>query len=74
MKYINVPVFIASLFIGLIMVYFTMPDMRVVYVYPTPDNIDKIQYKDTLNNCFRFKKKEVPCPNNEADISIIPIQ
>jgi hypothetical protein len=56
------------------MVYFTMPDMRIIYVYPTPENIGKIQYKDNADNCFNFKQREVPCPKNESDISIIPIQ
>jgi hypothetical protein len=74
MKYLNVPIFIASLIIGLIMVYFTMPDMRIIYVYPTPENIGKIQYKDNADNCFNFKQREVPCPKNESDISIIPVQ
>lgn len=68
MKYLNVKVFLLSLFIGFIAVYFTNPDKRIIYVYPTPDNIDILQYKDKTNNCFEFKKTEVPCPKNENDI------
>lgn len=73
-KYINVPIFLISLFLGLFMVYITMPDMRKIYVYPTPENIDILQYRDKTNSCFSFKQKEVSCPSNEGDISKIPVQ
>ena len=56
------------------MVYITMPDMRKIYVYPTPENIDILQYRDKTNSCFGFKQKEVSCPSNEGDISKIPVQ
>ena len=46
MKLINVPLFIASLSFGLFLVYITSPRPDIIYVYPTPDNLDKIQYKD----------------------------
>ena len=44
MKFISVPVFIISLTIGLFLAYITAPNPGVIYVYPNPDNIDKIQY------------------------------
>ena len=74
MKYINVPVFIISLALGIFFVYLTMPDTRKIYVYPTPENTDLLQYRDKTDSCFRFKQKEVTCPKNEADISKIPAQ
>ena len=73
-KYINIPIFIASLLIGLVMVYFTMPENRTIYVYPTPDNIDILQYKDANDNCFEVKASEVTCPSNEKEIAKIPVQ
>ena len=74
MKYINVPIFIISLAIGLFIVYITMPDMRKIYVFPTPENIDILQYRDKTKSCFQFNQKEVTCPSNEFEISKIPIQ
>lgn len=74
LKYINVPIFIISLAIGLFIVYITMPDMRKIYVYPTPENVDVLQYKDKTDNCFQFKQNEVSCPKNEANIFKIPPQ
>lgn len=74
LKYINVPIFLVSLALGLFFIYITMPDMRKIYVYPTPENIDILQYRDKTDSCFHFKQKEVTCPKNEKDISKIPVQ
>lgn len=70
-KYINIPVFLISLAIGLFCVYMTIPDMRKIYVYPTPDNVDTLQYRDKTNSCFEFKQEKVSCPTNESDITKI---
>ena len=56
------------------MVYITMPDNRKIYVYPTPENINVLQYKDKTDTCFTFQQKEVACPKNEKDIFIISPQ
>jgi hypothetical protein len=74
LKYINVPVFIISLAIGLFIVYLSMEDGRKILVYPTPENADVIQYKDSAGNCFQIKQAGVACPKNDADISKIPAQ
>jgi hypothetical protein len=73
-KYIKLNVFIISLAFGLFAVYITMPDTRKIYVYPTPENIDVLQYKDKTDTCFQFKQNEVDCPTNEAEITKIPVQ
>jgi hypothetical protein len=46
---------------------------KKIIVYPTPQNISKIQYKDVAENCFSFVSNEVPCPENGI-FSTIPIQ
>lgn len=74
LKYIRVPIFLASLAIGLFFVYMTIPDMRNIYVYPTPENVDILQYKDKASQCFHYKEKEVMCPADEKDLSTIPPQ
>lgn len=73
-KYINIPVFLISLALGIFMVYITMPDMRKVYVYPTPDNIDILQYRDKTDSCFQYKQKEISCPKDESNVKMIPVQ
>lgn len=73
-KYINVKLFILSLLIGLFAVYLFMPDMRIIKVYPTPENVSLLQYKDQTDTCFSLKQQEVQCPENENEISKIPAQ
>ena len=73
-KFINIKIFIISLAIGLFAVYITMPDTRKIYVYPTPENIDILQYKDKTSNCFQYKQTAVTCPTDESKISKIPAQ
>jgi len=70
---ISLPVFIISLSIGLLFVYLSTPPPTVIYVYPTPENINKVEYKDKADNCYQFKSTEVSCVNTE-DIKTIPIQ
>jgi hypothetical protein len=73
-KYIDVPIFLVSLVVGLLIMYYTMPDLRKIYVYPTPENVDLLQYKDKAGNCFSYKENEVPCPKNSSKIAKIPVQ
>lgn len=73
-KYINIPVFVISLILGMIAVYYTVPDTRTVYVYPTPENVNMLQYKDKTDSCFAFQQKEVTCPKNTDEIAKIPVQ
>ena len=74
LKYINIPVFLISLAFGIFAVYITMPDVRKIYVYPTPENVGILQYRDKTDTCFSFKQLEVTCPANESEISKLPVQ
>jgi len=73
-KYVNIPVFLVSFAFGVFAVYVTLPDTKRILVYPSPDNIDFIQYKDKADNCFRFKESRVSCPKNAGSVSKIPVQ
>lgn len=73
-KYVNFPVFIISLVLGILAVFITVPDKKIIYVYPTPENIALLQYRDKADNCFSYKETEVDCPSNVKDISKIPSQ
>ena len=74
MKFISIPVFIVSLAVGLFFVYITNPEPEIIYIYPTPENINKIQYQDKANNCYNFQQTQVECPSNTSKIKIVPIQ
>ena len=47
---------------------------REIYVYPTPDNEDKITYKDKADNCFHFKSIEIDCPQDKSKIRSYGVQ
>ena len=71
---ISIPVFIISLSIGLLFVYLSTPPPTVIYVYPTPENINKVEYKDKADNCFKFESQEVNCPDDVSKIRSYQIQ
>jgi hypothetical protein len=73
LKYINIPIFILSLAVGIFFVYIYQFDKRVIYVYPKPDNVDYIQYKDSAGTCFNIKQANTKCPS-DSEISKIPAQ
>lgn len=74
LNYISLPIFLISFAIGLFFIYILGPKMKTIYIYPTPENVDKILFKDKADNCFYFDEKIVECPKNTSLISNIPIQ
>jgi len=71
-KHISLPIFIVSLAVGLFYVYISVPNPKIIYVYPTPDN--KFQFKDHAENCFSFDAKEVSCAKAKGQVKKIPVQ
>ena len=73
-KYISLPIFIISFSIGLFFVYVLGPEIKTIYVYPSPQNYMKTQYKDNTNQCFQFKPIETDCPINPFSVKTVPVQ
>jgi hypothetical protein len=48
--------------------------MKTIYIYPSPENVNKILFKDKAENCFYYKEQIVECPRDESLITNIPIQ
>ncbi len=71
---ISVTTFLVSLAIGLFIVYVYGTDMKTIYVYPSPENIGQMLYKDKADNCFSLEAREVKCPDNPSKIKVIPVQ
>ena len=51
-KYFHVPTFIISLAIGIFIVYIQAPELTTIFVYPNPDNKDKILYNNHGNSLY----------------------
>ena len=73
-NYISLPIFLISFAIGIFFIYTLGPEMKTIYIYPSPENIGKVLFKDKAENCFYFQQQQVKCPKNTSDISSIPIQ
>ena len=71
-KYVNFTIFLLTFLIGLTYIYCFDYNRKVV-VYPTPHNIDKIEYKDEAGNCYGYKIKDVKCPSNKSKIENLPL-
>ena len=66
-----VGIFLVSFAVGMVLIYFSPMEYKTVLVYPTPHNVDDMQYKDSSGQCFRFESSEVKCTD---DANKIPIQ
>jgi hypothetical protein len=74
LNFINVPIFIASFLFGLFFIHIYSQDKEQISVYPTPDNVGKIEYVDKAGNCFNFEAIQVKCPHSLDNIKEIPVQ
>jgi hypothetical protein len=74
LNYISLPIFLISFAIGVLFVYLMGPESKTIYVYPSPENVNKILFKDKADNCFYFEEKIVECPKDENSIFKIPMQ
>ena len=74
MKYINLPVFLISLILGLVFVHVSAEPTETVLVYPTPENAGKHEYVDKIGNCYQYHAEQMPCPKEKKLLQRIPIQ
>jgi hypothetical protein len=74
LDYISLPIFLVSFAIGLFFVYILGPDMKTIYIYPSPENVDKLLFQDKAENCFYFEEERIECPQDPSKISAIPMQ
>lgn len=72
MKLIYIALFFVSFFVGCFFIYISPIEHKTVFVYPTPKNVKKIQYKDNADECFNFSAKLVDCKGRNA--KQIPVQ
>jgi len=63
-KYLDVKVFLITLIVALIAVYWYQPDARIVTRFPNPDNSGKLTYQDESKNCYKYEATQVKCPSD----------
>jgi hypothetical protein len=63
-------VFLVSAFVGWIAITLMPIEYKTVVVYPSPDNLTKIQYKDKGDNCFEFSSSTVECTPKAKKIEV----
>ena len=74
MKYLNVPLFLAALSLGLMFVYLYEPEYKNISVYPTPENVDKVLFQDKSETCHKFTAKATKCPSDKSQIMNYQVQ
>tara|TARA_Y100000992_G_scaffold285937_1_gene237359 strand:- start:105 stop:335 length:231 start_codon:yes stop_codon:yes gene_type:complete len=72
--YINFKFFLISLAVGLFFVYVIDVPKKVIYLSPNIDNVEKVVYKDSSDNCYKYKALEIKCPSNPSEIEKVKIQ
>jgi hypothetical protein len=65
-----IPIFLISFAVGLVCIYFSPLEYKTIMVYPSPNNVNKVQYKDKANECFEFSAKLVDCTKNAKKIPV----
>lgn len=73
-RIISFKIFIVSFLIGLLFLYVMGPQNKKVYVYPSPQTVDRAIFQDKAEQCFLYKEENVDCPTNKKNISVIPVQ
>jgi len=74
LQHISLPIFLISFAVGLFFIYILGTEMKTIYIYPSPENLDKVLFKDKADNCFLFEEEVVECPKDKTKIFGIPIQ
>lgn len=72
LKNIHWTAFVLSFLVGLAYTMYLDPKQSIT-VYPTPDNVDQIQYKDHTGTTFVYQMNKVKCPE-KSKITEYPIQ
>lgn len=59
---IHWPAFLSSFVLGLVYILYLDPK-RSITVYPTPENVDQVQYKTDNGLMFAYRAHKVKCPS-----------
>jgi len=74
LRFLNIPLFLIALSLGLFVTYISGPETNTIFVYPNPDNLQKINYRDHADTCYKFSAQEVKCPEDKKKIRSYNVQ
>lgn len=74
LKPLNVLLFVLSFALGSYYIMYVTPEKRRIYVFPTPENVDELQYTDLAENCFKYEPQKVSCPKDKSKIANYKVQ
>jgi hypothetical protein len=72
MKIINLSAFIISFALGCLLVYTLEPSKQQIWIYASPKNSDKIQFKNEANKCFDPVITNTSCTILAQDVNSEP--
>jgi len=52
-----------GLFIGFFIIYVTTPAPKIIFKYPTIQNIADTTYIDETGQCYKYFAREIKCDN-----------
>jgi hypothetical protein len=67
-------IFLISFGIGMMIAYVATPPPQVIIRFPTVENAGKVIYKDDAGVCYRYKAKQINCPEDPNKIFRPPLQ
>ena len=53
--------FFTSFLLGIIFIYLSKPELKIVKISPTPDNEKSVLYKNNAGTCYEYHSHETPC-------------
>jgi hypothetical protein len=74
LKHFRIAPFVLGLVAGYGLFVFYKTEMRIIYEYPHPTNVDTRTYKDKNGVCYSYTAKEVNCDQHEGNLRPYPIQ
>jgi hypothetical protein len=72
-KHIDFIPLVVGITVGIVAILCIKPEQSVVRKYPTPENANKLIYKDKNDVCYRYTVKKVDCDKNESKIKDFPL-
>ena len=73
-KHFRILPFILGLLLGFIGIYVMKPDEKVVFRYPTPDNVKNTTYRDKNGVCYSYQVEKVDCDKSAGTLADYPLE